>query len=82
MAVVLGIPDPVRGQDVAAAVVLKADARLAPEDIRTFLTARLSLFMVPRHIVFFERGDIPLTASQRVRRGELAAMIVRRLADQ
>jgi acyl-CoA synthetase (AMP-forming)/AMP-acid ligase II len=82
MAVVVGIPHSVRGQDVAAAVVLEANAQLTADDLRSFLRARLSRFMVPRHIVFFDRVDIPLTASQRVRRGELAATIVRRLADQ
>jgi acyl-CoA synthetase (AMP-forming)/AMP-acid ligase II len=63
-------------------VVLEANAQLTADDLRSFLRARLSRFMVPRHIVFFDRVDIPLTASQRVRRGELAATIVRRLADQ
>jgi acyl-CoA synthetase (AMP-forming)/AMP-acid ligase II len=75
MAVVVGIPDPIRGHDVAAAVVLKPGTTLVSDDLRTLLSARLSSFMVPRHIVVFDQADIPMTASQRVRRSEVARLI-------
>jgi long-chain acyl-CoA synthetase len=51
---VFGIPDPVLGEAVIAAVETSAEARdwaTLPQNIMTFLTAQLAIYKVPRRVV-------------------------------
>ncbi|MDI5969533.1 long-chain fatty acid--CoA ligase [Streptomyces sp. SL13] len=47
-ATVVGVPHPTHGQEVAAAVVLRDGARVAPEEIRAFVRERVAPFKYPR----------------------------------
>ncbi|MEE8581104.1 MAG: AMP-binding protein [Myxococcota bacterium] len=65
-AYVLGLPDDVRGQKVAAAVVLQAGASLCADELRQRLRGELSAYKIPRHFIFFESGALPFTDSGKI----------------
>jgi o-succinylbenzoate---CoA ligase len=68
-AAVFGRPDPEWGERVVAAVVLRAGAAAAPEELRAHAAERLARFKVPKEVEL--REALPRTASGKVRRGEL-----------
>jgi amino acid adenylation domain-containing protein len=61
------------GEDVAAAVVLRADARSSPQKLRRFASEHLARFKVPGLIRIVPA--IPAGPGGKVVRGELAAML-------
>ncbi|MEM7542834.1 MAG: acyl--CoA ligase [Pseudomonadota bacterium] len=61
------------GEDVAAVVVLHADARVEERDLREFASARLAGFKVPRQIIFAE--SIPKGPTGKLQRIGLAARL-------
>jgi amino acid adenylation domain-containing protein len=56
-ALAFAMPDPLLGEDVAAAVVLHAGAKVTEAELRDFSAGSLADFKVPRRIVFLE--EIP-----------------------
>ncbi len=79
---VAAAPDDIRGEEVFACIVPRetvADAAETAAAIVRAALADLSYFKVPGWIAFVEA--LPLTASQKVARGELKAMAQRLLAD-
>ena len=79
-AFVVGLPDPVRGQNVAAAVVLKRDAQLDADTARERLREQLSSYKVPRDWWFAAKEDLPFTDSGKIDKKRLAALFAARLA--
>ncbi|MGH2617957.1 MAG: AMP-binding enzyme [Thermomicrobiales bacterium] len=71
-AAVFAVPDARLGQDVVAAIVLKPGMRATPRALRRWLFDHLAAYKVPRRIWFV--GDLPRTATGKVRRGELARL--------
>ena len=65
-----GVRHPTLGEDVAAAVVLRADAKVTELELRQFCAISLAAFKVPRHIVFLEA--IPRTSLGKLQRTLLA----------
>jgi acyl-CoA synthetase (AMP-forming)/AMP-acid ligase II/thioesterase domain-containing protein len=61
-----GVPHPTLGEDIAAAVVLRAGVSVTEHDLREFAADRVAAFKVPRRIVFVE--CIPKGATGKVRR--------------
>jgi long-chain acyl-CoA synthetase len=53
-AAVIGIPDPVLGQEVAAAVALKPGATATPEELRDFVKEQVAPQKYPRHVWIME----------------------------
>jgi long-chain acyl-CoA synthetase len=49
-AAVIGIPDATLGEEVGAAVALKAGAEAAPEDLQAFVKERVAAYKYPRHV--------------------------------
>jgi acyl-CoA synthetase (AMP-forming)/AMP-acid ligase II len=80
-AYVLPVPDPVRGELVAAAVVAEPDTAVDPEAIRVELRKDLSPFKVPAMIAAFDSAEIPWTPTFKIRRHLLADMILERTED-
>jgi len=68
-AAVIGVPDPIWGEEVKAYVVLKegeSEASLPPAAIFAHCAERLAAFKVPRYLEY--RAELPRTASHRVRK--------------
>jgi long-chain acyl-CoA synthetase len=53
-AAVIGVPDPVLGEEVAAAVVLKPGATETVEDIREYVKREVAAYKYPRQVWLFE----------------------------
>ena len=66
---VVGVPDPLVGEEVKAAIVLKPGAAADACGIRAFAAGRMASFMVPRYIEFLEA--LPLSEIGKVQREEL-----------
>ena len=77
--VVVGVPDDEFGQIVTAAVVLRPSSRATEEGLRKTLRKCLSSYKVPRRIVFVEEGEVPRTATGKIKLHELAALMSRLL---
>jgi len=69
-AVAFAVPDPRLGEDIGAAVVLRAGAQVGERTLRDFVAARLAEFKVPRRIVFVD--EIPKGPTGKLQRIGLA----------
>lgn len=78
-AFVVGVADPVRGQDVAAVVVLDAGRELAAGELRERLRRELSAYKIPRHVVFARKTELPFTDSGKIDKRRLAEQLAERL---
>jgi acyl-CoA synthetase (AMP-forming)/AMP-acid ligase II/acyl carrier protein/NRPS condensation-like uncharacterized protein len=67
------IPHRRLGEDVAAAVVLRRDAKVSAQELRNFARERLAPFKVPGLIEIV--ADIPKSAGGKIKRSELAAAL-------
>ncbi len=65
-AAVVGLPDPIYGECVAAWVVLRPDTWAAPDAIRAFCQGQISHFKIPKYIEVVE--SLPRTLSGKVRK--------------
>ena len=68
--VTFAIPHPKLGEEVAAAVVLKAGAELDEKALREYAATRLADFKVPKKIVFLD--EIPKGPTGKLQRIGLA----------
>ena len=71
-AYVYGIPDERLGEEVAAAIRLKADEKATAEEIREFCDGRIARFKIPRQVRFVD--SFPMTASGKVQKFKLREM--------
>jgi long-chain acyl-CoA synthetase len=71
-AAVIGIPDELYGEDVAAVVVLKPDAKVSEGEVIEFCKAKLADYKCPKTIRFVE--DIPKGPTGKLLKRELAQM--------
>lgn len=74
---VAATPDPLRGDEVLACIVLRKAANLpAPEQIAASIVRhaleRLAYFKAPGYVAFVDA--LPLTSSQKIQRGELSQL--------
>jgi acyl-CoA synthetase (AMP-forming)/AMP-acid ligase II len=74
-AYVVGLPDPHRGQLVAAALVARGQVPVDPDALRLRLKRELSAYKIPRHLVVMRREDLPMTSSGKVDKRRLADAI-------
>lgn len=72
-AAVVGLPDPMRGEMVVAAVVLKPGMELNAEDLRAYAKVRLAAYKVPRRIIAVE--ELPKSMLGKVLRAQVREMI-------
>jgi len=75
---VVGVPDRDRGQIVGAAVVGDHAVPLDATTIAAELGTRLATYKVPRLIAFVDLHELPTTASNKIRRSDLADLILAR----
>jgi acyl-CoA synthetase (AMP-forming)/AMP-acid ligase II len=77
---IVGVPDPRLDQIVVACLVLKEGAEATEDDIRRFLRERVATYKVPKRVLFFDDGEIPMTSSDtKVRDDDLVALVRQRL---
>jgi len=81
-AFVVGLADPARGQNVAAALVLKSGVSLEPEECRERLRKDLSAYKIPRHVFFLAKEELPFTDSGKIDKRRLAPLLEERLRAQ
>jgi fatty-acyl-CoA synthase len=80
LARVLGIPDERLDQIAVLCVELTEGAEANPESLQAFLRERVAAYKVPKRVLIFEAGEIPLTASAtKVRDEELRQLVLARL---
>ena len=53
-AAVIGVPHPMQGEEVAAAVQLLPEASVTPEELREFTKERVAAYKYPRHVWFVD----------------------------
>ena len=75
---VMGIPDPMLGEEVCACIVLRDGSILSADDIRQMLKDKLAAFKLPREILFFQA--LPLNAAGKIQLNRLLEMVVERIA--
>jgi fatty-acyl-CoA synthase len=81
LARVIGVSDDRLGQKVVLCVVVKDGHTATAADITAFLKERISSYKVPKEVLFFSDGEIPMTASAtKVRDQELLSLVERRLS--
>jgi len=78
-AFVVGVPDPARGQNVAAAVILAQGAKPDPDALRARLREELSAYKVPRHLFFYGDGELRFTDSGKIDRRNLTELLTHRI---
>ena len=73
MSIVVGTPDPDRGQVVTA--VLVGDAPIDAEELRAQLKQRLSSYKVPRRFVALAENELPTLSSGKVDLKKLVELV-------
>ena len=77
---IVGVPDARLDQLVVACIELKDGADGSEADIQAFLRERVASYKVPKRVLFFAPGEIPMTGSDtKVRDDELLALVTTRL---
>ncbi|OBG83074.1 AMP-binding protein [Mycobacterium sp. E802] len=71
---VIGLPDPERGQSVAAVVALDDASRFDEDEVRRALRTRLSAYKVPRRFAVIPRDEIPVLSSGKIDYPALAGL--------
>jgi acyl-CoA synthetase (AMP-forming)/AMP-acid ligase II len=80
LARVVGVPDPRLDQIVVACITLKDGMEASAADIQAFLRERVAAYKVPKHVLFFDDGEIPMTSgATKVRDDALLALVEARL---
>jgi long-chain acyl-CoA synthetase len=74
-AAVVGVPHPRLGEDIWAAVQLRADARAGESDLREHVASRLSKFKVPTRVVIL--SAIPKNATGKIQKREVKEILAR-----
>ncbi|HMN14711.1 MAG TPA: hypothetical protein PKD55_20520 [Bellilinea sp.] len=71
LAHVVGLPDAVRGELLAAVVAKKPGAMVSGEEILSFCKTRLAAYKVPRKIRIISEHDLPLTTTKKVQKNKI-----------
>jgi len=78
-AFVVGLPDPVRGQNVAAVIVLNSGSTASAETLKARLKNQLSAYKIPRTFFFKEKTALPFTDSGKIIKKKLVELLIREL---
>ena len=76
---VSSLPDPDKGEVVAAAVVVNPEARVTEEGLLSGLKSVLSSFKVPRVLKLLHPADVPMLPTDKVDRRAIICMLEQRL---
>jgi fatty-acyl-CoA synthase len=81
-ALVVGVPDARAGETGCLCIVPRGGARPDLDALLATCAAKLARFKVPRHVLFFEAGDIPLTVTGRPQKFKLAKRAQERIQGE
>jgi fatty-acyl-CoA synthase/long-chain acyl-CoA synthetase len=73
-AAVFGIPDPVHGEQVCAAVKLKEDSSVTEDELKAYLKTYLAPYKVPSKYIFVD--DFPMTPSGKIQKTKLQEQVI------
>jgi len=76
---VVGIPDPLFGEEACACIVQKSGSSLSADEIRSSLQGCLASFKMPKIILFFDA--FPLNAAGKIQLNQLMEMVRERVAS-
>lgn len=77
---IVGIADPVYGEEVCAWIRVRQGAMLTTEDVAAFCDGRIAHYKIPRHIRFV--SELPLTATGKVQKFEIRKRMEEELAAE
>ena len=75
---VIGVPDPVYGEEVCAWIKLKPGESASADEMREFCRGRIAHFKVPRYVKFVDA--FPLTVTGKVQKFVMREQMSRELA--
>jgi fatty-acyl-CoA synthase len=78
----VGIPHPTLGEALVLCAVVEEGRRVDGEAIRGFLRERLAPYKVPRAVLAFAPGELPLTDNQKVQLSALREAALERLEEE
>ncbi len=81
-ALVVGVPDARAGETGCLCIVPRGTDRPESEKLLAECAAKLARFKVPRHVLYFEASDIPLTVTGRPQKFKLAKLAVERIQGE
>jgi acyl-CoA synthetase (AMP-forming)/AMP-acid ligase II len=73
---VIGLPHPMRGEEVAAVIVVSSESALGHEEVQAHARAELATYKIPRHVRFINESHVPLLPTGKVDRSALVALFV------
>ena len=77
---VLGVPDSRVDEAVVACIVLRDGEHATADDVQGFLRQRVAAYKVPRHVLFFDDDEMPMTGTDaKVRDDALLELVQARL---
>ncbi len=74
---VIGVPSVVTQEEVAACIVPEEGECIEEQKLRTFLSALLTRYKIPRYILFLD--SLPRTANGKIKSGALKEMLLKQL---
>ena len=78
----VGVPHPTLGEIVIVCAVRAPGATPDEADVRAFMKEHLSAYKLPRRTLFFEEGELELTANEKIRLEPLRQAALDRLAAE
>jgi fatty-acyl-CoA synthase len=76
---VVGVADPVRGENIAAFVVCRAGESPSAADLQGFCRANLASYKVPKHVFFLAEHEVPRTGTGKIEKPALKKLAEARL---
>ena len=81
-ALVVGVPDARAGETGCLCIVSRGNELPDGDALLAICAAQLARFKVPRHVLFMEAGDIPLTVTGRPQKFKLAKLALERIQGE
>ncbi len=78
-AFVVGIPDPIKDESVAAVVELNDKVEIMPSSLVDYCKIQLAAYKVPKFILFLSLDQLPLTATGKIHRPGIKNKIIKHL---
>jgi acyl-CoA synthetase (AMP-forming)/AMP-acid ligase II len=79
---VLGASGADKRETLAAAIIRTQGSTLNEDEVRTLLKPQLSSYKIPRHVIFLEDHEIPMTASAKIYKPGLRKVLEDKLAGK